>query len=72
MVGRFKQNVISEVSTATLCPVSELMVVPDSNVNFHTWRRCNALDVPDLSHYRINHSEIFADKHNHINGIENI
>jgi len=27
---------------------------------------------PDsIVHYRINHSELFADKHNHINGIEN-
>jgi transposase len=24
-----------------------------------------------LSHYRINHSKLFADKQNHINGIEN-
>ena len=29
------------------------------------------LDVSDFRHYRINHSKLFADKHNHINGIEN-
>ena len=29
------------------------------------------LDVSDLHHFRINHSELFADKQNHINGIKN-
>jgi transposase len=27
--------------------------------------------VTDFRHYRINHSKLFADKRNHINGIEN-
>nr|MBP6892738.1 transposase [Candidatus Babeliales bacterium] len=31
----------------------------------------NALDVSDFKHERINHSKLFADKRNHINGIEN-
>jgi len=29
------------------------------------------LDVSDFHHFRINHSKLFADHHNHINGIEN-
>jgi len=29
------------------------------------------LDVSDFKHFRINHSKLFADKKNHINGIEN-
>ena len=29
------------------------------------------LDVSDFKHFRINHSKLFADKANHINGIEN-
>ena len=29
------------------------------------------LDVSDFKHFRINHSELFSDKKNHINGIEN-
>ena len=29
------------------------------------------LDVSDFHHFRINHSKLFADRHNHINGIEN-
>lgn len=32
----------------------------------------SALDVSDLHHLQINHSELFADKRNHINGIENL
>ena len=35
------------------------------------WRGYNVLDVSDFHHFRINHSELFADKQNHINGIEN-
>ena len=29
------------------------------------------LDISDFHHVRINHSELFADRNNHINGIEN-
>jgi transposase len=29
------------------------------------------LDVSKFKHFRINHSKLFADKANHINGIEN-
>lgn len=29
------------------------------------------LDVSEFKHYRINHLKLFADKQNHINGIEN-
>jgi transposase len=35
------------------------------------FRAYNALDVSEFKHYRINHSQLFAAKHNHINGIEN-
>ena len=28
-------------------------------------------DVSDFHHFRINHSKLFADRHNYINGIEN-
>jgi len=35
------------------------------------WRGYNVLDVSEFKHYRINHSKLFANKHNHINGIEN-
>ena len=35
------------------------------------WKAYNVLDVSDFKHFRINHSVLFADAHNHINGIEN-
>lgn len=34
------------------------------------WHSYNALDVASFSHYKINHSNHFADCSNHINGIE--
>ncbi|AJJ48320.1 putative transposase [Francisella tularensis subsp. novicida] len=46
-------------------------VKPDSIVYTDTFRSYNALDVSEFKHYRINHSKLFAKKHNHINGIEN-
>ena len=46
-------------------------VKPDSIVYTDTFRSCNALDVSEFKHYRINHSKLFAKKYNHINGIEN-
>ena len=30
------------------------------------------MDVSEFKHYRINHPKLFADKHNHINGIEHV
>jgi transposase len=30
------------------------------------------LDITDFRHFRVNHSKLFADKNNHINGIENL
>ena len=46
-------------------------LTPDSIVYTDTFRSYNALDMSKFKHYRINHSVLFADKHNHINGIEN-
>jgi transposase len=43
----------------------------DSVVYTDCWRSYNALDVSEFKHYRINHSKLFAQKQNHINGIEN-
>jgi transposase len=36
-----------------------------------SYQSYNALDVSGFHHHRINHSEEFADRKNHINGIEN-
>ena len=64
-------NIIADASSATLLPIIERKVVPDSIVYSDCWRGYNALDVSDFKHCRINHSKLFADKRNHINGIEN-
>ncbi|MFN9253305.1 MAG: IS1595 family transposase [Holosporaceae bacterium] len=69
--GKVCTKVISDVSSTTLLPIIASKVVPDSIVYSDCWRSYNALDVSGFKHYRINHSKIFADKHNHLNGIEN-
>ena len=52
-------------------PIIREQVKPDSIVYADTWRSYNALDVSEFKHYRINHSQLFANKRNHINDIEN-
>jgi transposase len=69
--GRVYTKMIADASSATLVPIIERKVVPDSIVYSDCWRGYNALDVSAFKHYRINHSRLFADKKNHINGIEN-
>lgn len=69
--GKVYTKVIPDAKTATLLPIIRDRVVPDSIVYTDCWRGYNALDVSEFKHYRINHSTLFADKHNHINGIEN-
>jgi transposase len=69
--GKVFAEVISDAKTATLLPIIREKVVPDSIVYTDTWPSYNALDVSGFRHARINHSELFADKKNHINGIEN-
>jgi transposase len=69
--GKVYTKIIPDASSATLIPIIERKVVPDSIVYSDYWRAYNVLDVSDFKHYRINHSKLFASKHNHINGIEN-
>ena len=68
---RVYTKIIPDASAKTLMPIIERKVIPDSIVYSDCWRGYNALDVSDFKHCRINHSKLFADKHNHINGIEN-
>jgi len=44
---------------------------PDSVVYTDALGSYDVLDVSEFHHMRINHSRLFADKQNHINGIEN-
>jgi len=69
--GKVYTKVIPDASSATLMPILERKIAPDSIVYTDYWRGYNALDVAEFKHYRINHSKLFANKNNHINGIEN-
>ena len=69
--GKVYTRVIADAKTETLLPIIKRKVIPDSIVYSDSFRSYNALDISEFRHYRINHSKLFADKHNHINGIEN-
>jgi transposase len=69
--GRVYTKVIPDASSKTLMPIITNKIRPDSIVYTDCWRAYNAIDVTQFQHHRINHSELFADKKNHINGIEN-
>ena len=69
--GKVYTRVIPDAAGRTLVPIIERKVTPDSIVYSDSWRGYNALDVSSFKHFRINHSELFAEGRNHINGIEN-
>ena len=60
-----------DTKTDSLMLIIRRKIKPDSIVYTDCWRSYNALDVSEFKHYRINHSKLFAQKQNHINGIEN-
>lgn len=69
--GKVYTAIIPNAKTETILPIIKEKVEPDSIVYTDTFRSYNVLDVSDFRHHRINHSKLFADKQNHINGIEN-
>ena len=69
--GKVFTVVVENTKTETLLPVIKRKIKPDSWVYTDTYRSYDALDVSEFHHERINHSEIFAERENHINGIEN-
>jgi len=69
--GKLYNKIIPDASSVTLMPIIQEKVQADSIVYSDCWRGYNVLDVSEFKHYRINHSKLFADKENHINGIEN-
>lgn len=69
--GKVYAQVISDTKSETLMPIIVKKIKPDSIVYTDCYGSYNALDVSQFKHYRINHSVLFANKHNHINGIEN-
>lgn len=69
--GKVYARVIPNAKGMTLKVIMDNKIVPDSIVYSDTFSSYNVLDVSDFKHYRINHSKLFANKKNHINGIEN-
>jgi len=62
--------VIADAKATTLLPILKERIVPDSIVYSDARPSYNALDVTGFRHLRINHSKLFADGKNHINGME--
>ena len=62
---------VTDTKADTLIPIIACKVQPDSIVYTDSYRSYDTLDITDFHHMRINHSKLFADKENHINGIEN-
>ena len=69
--GMVYTKIIPNAKSETLIPIIEKKVIPDSIIYSDSFKSYNALDVSEFKHYRINHSELFVESHNHINGIEN-
>ena len=69
--GEVYVAIIPNASANTLFPIIRQKIKPDSIVYTDSFRTYDALDVSEFHHMRINHSKLFANKHNHINGIEN-
>ena len=69
--GKVYTKVVSDTKAITLMPLITRKIAPDSVVYTVCYRTYNALDVSDFYHERINHSKLFANGKNHINGIEN-
>ena len=69
--GKVHAMMIPDAKSLTLMGIIRERIRPDSIVYTDSFRSYDILDVSEFHHHRINHSELFADAHNHINGIEN-
>ncbi len=65
--GKVYTRIIPDASSDTLMPIIKRKLIPDSIVYSDGGKGYNALYVSDFRHFRINHSERFADDRNHIN-----
>ena len=68
--GRVYTVVVDNAKSETLLPVIKKKIMPDSIVYTDSLSSYDKLDVSGFIHHRINHSKEFADRQNHINGIE--
>jgi transposase len=69
--GKVYSCVIPDAKEQTLIPIIRQKIKPDSIIYSDCFKSYNALDVSEFHHKRINHSKLFAQGKNHINGIEN-
>ncbi|EGK08640.1 transposase [Kingella kingae ATCC 23330] len=76
--GKVYTVTVPNTKTATLLPIIREQVKPDSIVYTDCYRSYDVLDVSNKAiltplklRFRINHSTHFAERQNHINGIEN-
>ena len=69
--GRGYTAVVDNAKSDTLMPVIRQKIMPDSIVYTDSLSCYDKPGVSGFIHYRINHPKEFADRRNHINGIEN-
>ena len=69
--GKVYTVVVPDTSESTLIPEIVKKIKLHSIVYTDGYKSYNSLDVSGFHHHRINHSESFVEKKNHINGIEN-
>jgi len=68
--GKVYATMIPDTRSSTLVEIIRERIQPDSVVYTDSYRSYDVLDVSEFRHKRINHQEQFADRQNHINGIE--
>ena len=71
--GKVYTQIIPDARRYTLVPIIQDKVKLDSIVYSDCWPAYNTLDTSGFRHFRINRAaqKLFADRKNHINGIEN-
>ena len=69
--GRVYTVVMDDAKSDTLMTVIKQKIMPDSIVYTDSLSSYDKPGVSGFIHHRINHSKEFADRRNHINGIEN-
>ena len=69
--GKVYTVVVENAKRETLLTIITKKIMPDSIVYTDCLSSYDVLDVSGFTHHRINHSKLFADRQNHINGIEN-
>ena len=67
--GRVYTVVVDNAKSDTLMPEQKIM--PDSIVYTDSLHSYDKPNISGFIHHRINHSKVFADLRNHVNGMEN-